>query len=409
MRTIILIFVVCMIVISAHAVTSLVIEDSIGKAMGSLPLVLRGDDAMIPLSALAHKANWEEDNSEGRYVIMIPGQTIILRNGNPFARCGTRFVQMRVAPDEWDGSLWVPVSILGDVFGDELKLNVNRDIIRLRNVSSSPPQMNALPPPPKETAPQPALTSVVKPDTTKSLPASAIKTEAWSLKTVIIDPGHGGKDPGALGLFNLREKTITLDIARRLATLLESNGIHTELSRNGDQFVSLHDRTSMANSHHGDLFISIHCNSNRDPSIQGASTYFLKPARTPNAINAAMRENSVVQLEDSATEYQDLTEQNYILMTMATSQYMKDSEMLADLAVRETAKSTELESRGVDQAGFYVLIGASMPAVLVECGYVSNPEDARLLSTERGRQKIAGGLRNSIVNIKRELETAASR
>jgi N-acetylmuramoyl-L-alanine amidase len=379
-----------------QAANTVALLDSLGQFIGNLPVVTRGDDRLIPLSLLVQKAGWQEDNSEGRYVVILPGATVILRRGNPFARLNNGFMQLRVVPDEWDGSLWVALSNLPDLFASALRTDAVRSTIVL-------PVLRNLPPP---AAPAPAPAPAPKseaPDTSRP------RENRWSLKTVIIDPGHGGKDPGAVGLLKQKEKTITLDVARRLAALLIGQGIKYELTRDADEFVSLKRRTQFANQQKGDLFLSIHCNSNRDPTVQGASTYFLKPARTQRAIEAATRENSVVQLEDSAGVYQDLTQENFILMTMATSQYMKDSEAWAAFATQETIKASGLESRGVDQAGFYVLIGASMPAILVECGYISNPEDVRVLSSERGRQKIAEGLLQSILSVKQELEAAASR
>ena len=370
------ILMILMLLISAGASAAgmLTITDLDGDTLGRLPYLDRGQERLIPLSLLADKAGWQSEPFGDKVVFMLPGWAVTLRSGNPFAQVNESHLQLRMIPEEWDGSLWIAAENLPDLFGN--------------NVLSEPT----------------ALTIGVKYVSTQSAAA-----EPWALRTVIIDAGHGGKDPGAAGLNGLVEKTVTLDISRRLSRLLESSGIRSVMTRDADQFIPLHERTSLANSERGDLFLSIHCNSSRKPEPQGLETYFLKPARTERAVEAAMRENEVVKLEEGEGSYQDLTEANFILLTMATSQYMKDSELWAALAQHEVGQRAGLPGRGVDQAGFYVLMGASMPAILFECGYLTNTDDAKLLSSERGRQKIAEGLAESILKIKLSLEASASR
>jgi len=360
------------------------LTDGAGAALGNLPFVARGDERLVPLAMLVRAAGWSAEPQDGRHVIALPGDTVTLRLGNAFGRAGNHFVQLRLPPEEWDGSLWIPLSNLRDLFPRDVEILPEGRAVRLR------------------VAP-PAVTDTSQRGSADTLP------ERWVLKTVVVDPGHGGKDSGARGLYNLLEKDITLDIARRLARLLGQRSLNAELTRSGDRFVSLQERTRLANEKQGDLLISIHCNSSRRPESRGVEAYFLKPARTERAIEAAMRENDVVKLENGDAQYQDLTQDNYILLTMATSQYMRDSETWAAHTVRTTATSVGLESRGVDQAGFYVLMGASMPAVLVECGFLTNPDDAKVLASERGRQKIAEALLESILRMKTGLEGSASR
>jgi N-acetylmuramoyl-L-alanine amidase len=366
----------------ADAVTVL---DSVGNPLGKLPVVPRGDETLVPVGFLARIAAWPADQMEGHCVFTVPGGSVALRRGNPFARSNRNFVQLRALPEEWDGSLWVPLRSLPDLFPGLLSLDTRYNLIRVYSIKPAP-------------SPR---------DSTGVLPSGG--ESRWRLRRVIIDPGHGGKDPGAKGLNGLVEKEVALDIARRLQILLESRSIAADLTRSHDEFLSLHDRTRFANERQGDLFVSIHCNSARDSSIRGTESYFLKPARTRQAVDAAMRENSVVKLEDNTGTYQDLTEENYILLTMATSQYLKDSELWAVQTLRELRSGGGLEARGVDQAGFYVLMGASMPAVLVECGYLSSPDDAWVLASDRGRQKIADALLASILKLKQSMEASASR
>jgi N-acetylmuramoyl-L-alanine amidase len=360
------------------------LTDGAGSDLGKLPFVARGDERLVPLAMLVRAAEWKAEQSGGQHIIVLSSDTVALRLGNAFGRSGEHFVQLRVPPEEWDGSLWVPLSNLQDLFAGKVEVLPDLRAVRIH----------------KET-----------PEASDTTQRGSVETRAerWVLHTVVVDPGHGGKDSGARGLYNLREKEITLDIARRLARLLTEHGLNVELTRTGDRFVSLQDRTRLANERHGDLFISIHTNSSRRPESEGVEAYFLKPARTQRAIEAAMRENDVVKLENDATQYQDLTQDNYILLTMATSQYMRESETWAAHVVRLASSSVGLESRGVDQAGFYVLMGASMPAILVECGFLSNSDDAKVLASERGRQRIAEALAESVLRMKNSLEGSASR
>jgi N-acetylmuramoyl-L-alanine amidase len=387
-RTVTMVLLLALCTVSAvWAATSVGLSDSAGRSLGTLSIELRGTEKVVPLEPLASAAEWNVSLRDGAWRILLPDRVVWLKTGCSFARVDGNYIQLRVPPDEWDGSIWIPWGNLIDLFGAKNLPAVVENSVVLHTESSK-----------SAAAPSDSLSDAVP----RAL-------EQWMLKTVILDPGHGGKDPGAAGMGGMREKTITLDISKRLASLLEKKGIHALLTRSGDQFVSLQERTRFANQMQGDLFMSIHCNSNRDPSIQGVEAYFLKPARTAKAVDAAMRENSVVKLESDSREYRDLTEENYILLTMATSQYLKDSETWADRVIRQGMSVVGLSNRGVDQAGFYVLMGASMPAVLVECGYLSNADDAALLRSERGRQKMAEALMESILQMKKKLESSASR
>ena len=214
----------------------------------------------------------------------------------------------------------------------------------------------------------------------------------WSLDVIVIDPGHGGKDPGAIGVSGTKEKDINLDIALKLGKLIERNlnDIKVVYTRNSDQFVELYKRGKIANENNGKLFISLHCNSLRKKpsSINGFEVYLLRPGRTQEAIAIAEFENSVINYEDNPARYQELTDENFILVSMAHSSYMRYSENFSDKLNQELGKISSLESRGVKQAGFYVLVGASMPGVLIETGYLSNRKDEAYLKSSKGKNEI---------------------
>lgn len=233
--------------------------------------------------------------------------------------------------------------------------------------------------------------------------------ERWKLDVIVIDPGHGGKDPGTIGVRGTYEKDITLAVALKLGALIEKTmpDVKVVYTRTSDTFVELYRRTQIANEAGGKLFISIHCNSTpRKPSLQnGFEIYLLRPGKTEEAIEIAAKENAVIQFEENYQErYRELTEEEFIIITMAQSAYMKYSELYASLASETMAQHLQIRNSGVKQAGFYVLVGASMPNVLVELGYLSNRQEEAFLRSESGQRKIASALLESIKRYKNEYE-----
>ncbi|MFO7445113.1 MAG: N-acetylmuramoyl-L-alanine amidase, partial [Ignavibacteriaceae bacterium] len=209
--------------------------------------------------------------------------------------------------------------------------------------------------------------------------------DKWNFDVIVIDAGHGGKDYGAIGVNGTREKDVNLAITLKLGKLIEKNmkGVKVVYTRDNDTFVELYKRGKIANEKGGKLFISIHCNSTpkKPTNATGFEVYLLRPGRTKEAISIAERENSVIQYEENPGRYQQLTDENFILVSMAHSAYMKYSEKFAELLNRQFSNDLNLASRGVKQAGFYVLVGASMPSVLIETGFLSNKKDADYLKS----------------------------
>jgi N-acetylmuramoyl-L-alanine amidase len=233
--------------------------------------------------------------------------------------------------------------------------------------------------------------------------------DRWKLDVIVIDPGHGGHDPGTIGVNKTREKDLTLKIALKLGKMLEHDmkDVRVVYTRKTDSFVELDRRGQIANENGGKLFISIHCNAlRRKPSpTRGFEVYLLRPGRTQEAIDIAERENAVIELEEGYKErYQELTEENFILVTMAQSAHLKASEVFADLLQQELEDHLAIPNRGIRQAGFYVLVGASMPNVLLETAYLSNREDERFLNSEKGQQQIAKAAFEAIKRYKDKYE-----
>jgi N-acetylmuramoyl-L-alanine amidase len=233
--------------------------------------------------------------------------------------------------------------------------------------------------------------------------------EKWDFDVIVLDAGHGGKDAGAIGITGVKEKDINLDITLKLGKMIQDRipGVRVEYTRKDDSFVELYKRGKIANEKNGKLFISIHCNStpNKKSNASGFEVYLLRPGRTQEAISIAERENSVIRYEEDPKRYQQLTDENFILVSMAHSAYMKYSEKFSEYLDKHFNKGFGLPNRGVKQAGFYVLVGASMPGVLVEAGFLSNKKDAQYLSSKKGQEKTAELIFESIKSFKSYYES----
>ena len=237
---------------------------------------------------------------------------------------------------------------------------------------------------------------------------SAKNKSKWDFNVIVIDAGHGGIDPGTIGLGGVKEKDVTLGIALKLGKLIQENikGVKVVYTRTKDVAVDLDERGKIANEAGGNLFISIHCNSmpQKPSKVEGFEVYLLRPGRTKEAIDIAERENSVIKYEDNPARYQKLTDENFILVSMAQSAYMKYSEEFSDILNKQMSAELNIDSRGVKQAGFYVLVGASMPSVLIETGFLSNRHDVAILKSQKGQEAIAKAIYESVKRFKAQYE-----
>ena len=216
------------------------------------------------------------------------------------------------------------------------------------------------------------------------------------LDVIVLDAGHGGKDAGAIGTNGYREKQAALGIVLKLGALLKAAYPEMEVvyTRRDDTFIELDRRGAIANEHHGKLFISVHCNSTpQKPSkARGYTTYILRPGKTDAAIRVAARENAVIALEDNKERYAAMSDLDFILTSMSRSHDVKFSEQFAAEVQRQLKPRVKTRDNGVSQAGFYVLIGASMPNALIETGFISNPKEEALLKSNAGQAKFAAGI-----------------
>ena len=229
------------------------------------------------------------------------------------------------------------------------------------------------------------------------------------VKTIAIDAGHGGKDPGAMGKSGLKEKTITLDVAKRLAVLVKERlGCDVIMTRDRDEFIELDRRPFIAKSKNADLFVSIHVNANRKRKARGIETYI-------QSFRASDRDAMATAAFENATSTKTLgqldTELGRILKGLSNQNKEEESVELAGYVQQSLVSSVRpvkgrVVNLGVKRAFFYVLVNTNMPSILAEVGFISNPDEEKMLKQESHRQKIAEAL---FEGVKKFVESRVSR
>jgi N-acetylmuramoyl-L-alanine amidase len=245
--------------------------------------------------------------------------------------------------------------------------------------------------------------SVVAPGPVPKTPSSD-----GGLRTVVIDPGHGGEETGAKGVAGTLEKDVALQIARRLKGLLVNNlGLQVFMTRERDEYLDLDTRTAVANNYKADLFISIHANASRARSAAGTEVYFLSyQASDEESRRLAQSEGSLPEAPPSASAAPDLA---MILWDMAQAEHLEESSALASRIQEELATARGAEGRGVKQAPFRVLVGAAMPAALVEVAFISNPEEEKLLVSDEFQAKVANAILRGVARYRQERSSGVTR
>jgi N-acetylmuramoyl-L-alanine amidase len=230
------------------------------------------------------------------------------------------------------------------------------------------------------------------------LPPLANRAGSYSLarqlglgaRKIVIDPGHGGHDPGSIGRAGLQEKDLVLDVALRLEKMLRTElGAEVLMTRSSDVFIPLEERTAIANSKGADLFLSIHANSSRSPRARGIETYYLNFATDPHAEEVAARENAI-----SPATLKDL--QNLVKAIALNSKIDESRDFATSIQEAMASGQSQAPNRGVRKGPFYVLIGANMPSILAEIAFVSHPDEEKLLKTPEHRDRIARSLLDGV-------------
>lgn len=236
-----------------------------------------------------------------------------------------------------------------------------------------------------------------------------LSQEKKGIQCVVIDAGHGGKDPGAIGK-KVQEKKITLSIALKLGALIKQNFPSTRVifTRDKDVFVELHERAGIANRNKADLFISIHCNANRSRTFHGAETYVMGLHKSEANLSIAKMENSSILMEpDYANTYEGFdpnSDESYITFSLFQNIYLDQSMSFASIIQNNLTESSGMDDRGVRQAGFMVLYKTTMPSVLVETGFLSNPSEETFLCSEKGQNQIANAIFRAFKSFRSRME-----
>ena len=247
-----------------------------------------------------------------------------------------------------------------------------------------------------------------------ALPFASVQAQGRDF-TVVIDPGHGGRDPGAIGRKG-REKTINLNVALKLGKLIEDNcpDVRIVYTRQKDVFVGLDRRAQIANNAKADLFISIHTNSvARGRTVRGTETYTLGLHRTDDNLEVAKKENSVILIESDYEQryagFNPNSAESYIIFEFLQDKNMEKSVDFATLIQRQFKTTAKRIDKGVHQAGFLVLRETTMPGVLVELGYISTPDEERYLLSETGTSALAKSIYQAFVSYKGQHDSPSAR
>jgi N-acetylmuramoyl-L-alanine amidase len=232
--------------------------------------------------------------------------------------------------------------------------------------------------------------------------------------TVVLDAGHGGHDPGAMGAFS-REKDINLAIELDLGALIEQNfkDVRVVYTRKTDKYLTLQERADVVNDHHADLFICVHTNSSPSPAAFGTETFTLGLAKTKANLDVAMRENSVILLEeDYRSKYQGFDPKSvdsYIMFEFMQDKYIDKSIEFSSAIQKQFVSYGGRTDHGVRQAGFWVLHRSACPSVLVEVGFISNAAEERFLMTDQGQKQMATAIYNAFVDYKKAHDKRSGR
>ena len=232
------------------------------------------------------------------------------------------------------------------------------------------------------------------------------------IKTIVIDPGHGGKDSGTMGTkrFKIYEKHVALSVSLKLGKYISENFPEVEViyTRNSDVFLELNERTEIANNAKADLFISIHCDGFTNPKPSGASVFVMGMSKLKANMDVAMRENAAIYLEDNYQQKYDgfdpKSPESYIVFSLMQNTYLNQSLSFAEEVENQFSTRANRKSRGVKQAPFYVISRTNMPSILVECGFLTNPKEEEFLHSDIGQDYIASAIFRAFRSYKESIE-----
>jgi N-acetylmuramoyl-L-alanine amidase len=365
-------------------------------------------DAEEVSKASGHSFHWFP--IQKTFILVAPNDTVKFAVGNPYAAVNSNTVELATPPTLENGHLWLDSA-------DALKLfKVAEASSSSAAVSSSSVALSSSSVAQSSSAAQSSSSAPAAVSSAATVPASpavaavpaAPKNETAGtreVKTIVIDPGHGGKDSGAQGKKS-NEKDIVLSIGKLLKKELEKEGFNVKMTRDKDEFIELGQRANLANQWDGDLFISLHCNAidatpERKKQIKGYHVYVLRAPESEEDKAIARRENKVATLYGEKNAKEELSPIEWFKLEARLEKYKQNSYMFTEEMLKAfDGGKIRRQAGGVGGAGFMVLVGALMPAVLFEIGFISNPEDEAYMMTDAGQKDIAKRISKAVSTYK---------
>jgi N-acetylmuramoyl-L-alanine amidase len=386
--------------------------DTAGSGPDSIASVKHQGVVAVAPAALAKRCNivWRWDSTAEELTCSKTPHSVTFVQDVPFYRSADSIIQIPYPPFGAAESLFLRVQDLAAAFRNHLgiPLQWRDDSLTLTLGDSAAPKIDNADSLERVKA---AARRVERDSVLKTRIRQSITDDRGEkVKVVVIDAGHGGRDPGAIGPGGVQEKDIALAIAKSLRDIIKKESdITVFLTRETDMFVPLTKRTRFANDKKADLFISIHANSisgntKKKMQIQGYKIYFLSQEKNDEDKMVAMQENSVIELEDAVDRGNYL--QN-VLIDMAGNEFLSESQDIAimlDESFAGTLKEVPRLHLGVGQARFYVLNGAYMPAILLETAFISHPVEEKLLKTEKFQSRASRAIFDALITFKRKYE-----
>ncbi|HUO52306.1 MAG TPA: N-acetylmuramoyl-L-alanine amidase [Gemmatimonadaceae bacterium] len=364
-----------------------------GKATKDIATVQQDGLASVPLSDLPPVLPARDSvTAAGWHVVTLAGQHYAFADGVPYVRAKGTILTMAVAPEEREGELLIPYCFFADLLP---RLDPERWVY-------DPARRELTLLAPGEPRPLIAVASAPAPHHAPAPARPGARKHRWR---VVVDAGHGGPDNGMHGPigadWQIKEKDITLAVAKKLAAILQDRGVDVVMTRTTDTLIALSDRGRIANERHGDVFVSVHVNAapldwKHPEETRGYETYFLREAKTEDAKRVERMENESVRFETNTTAPQG-DPLNFVITDMAQNEHLRESQELAALVQTSLGQASPGPSRGVFQAGFRVLVTAYMPAVLVEIGFGTNADEARMLNNAKHQRQIASAIADATI------------
>ena len=384
--------------LAGQAPPTLGVERADGR-VSPVSVVLERGYAAVPLSVFA-ELGWSTAESGAEATVSVPNEIVVgLRIDSPFFTWDGLLLQLADPPYRSAGQVLVPVQLLTDFFPRRLpdlyEFDGERSLLRAGDPVPAPAASTGAGQGPGAAGPPDALESV-----SARLPLAPSTYDGP--RVVVIDPGHGGEDPGALGPRGVREKDVALGIALELARLLRDQpDLEVHLTRDSDEFVDIWERGEVATGIKGErygLFISIHGNSfPNSRATRGFETYFLSESRTEHERRVTANENAPLSFQGQDFDPEAQPDLGFILRELRNLDHQHWSALLAELVQEELDTFHPGPNRGVKQGVLAVLTNALMPAILVEAGYLSNEDEGRLMGQESFQRQAAAAISRAVV------------